>query len=274
MLVGIAVGYQNLGTSEGAGAVMNAIPFITLTDATEEGYWLSDLKPQGYLNNKALTKSGVTGQFSVQLLNENGRAIATYKWAHTSGKSGWQNDARWVDPNNQNVVAHQADSDYFFKMGTGLWCFAPAHNGDATAVYSYNAAGQVCTNDVIWKLCSVAGAVAVANPYPVAIRLSSLTPTGYMNNKALTKSGVTGQFSVQLLNENGRAIATYKWAHTSGKSGWQNDARWVDPNNQTVVAGGENDLTILPGQGLWVFAPAHNGDVGNDYTIQVKCPTF
>lgn len=274
MLVGIVVGYQNLGTSEGAGAVMNAIPFISITDATEEGYWLSDLKPQGYLNNKTLSKSGVAGQFSVQILNEKGAATATYMWMHSSGKSGWQDNARWVDPNNQNVVAHQTDSDYFFKMGTGLWCFAPAHNGDATAVYSYNSAGEVCTNDVVWKLASVAGAVAVANPYPVAIKLSSLTPTGYLNNKTLAKSGVSGQFSVQLLNSNGAAIATYMWMHSVGKQGWQDNARWVDPDNQTIVPGGENDLTIEPGQGLWVFAPAHNGDTGNDYTILVKCPKF
>ena len=252
---------------------MNAIPFVNIEAG--DGFWLSDLKPQGYFANSNFERRGTDGDFSVQILNEEGRAIAIYNWKHTCNKGTWANDAHWNDPSSHEVVPHQVGSDYFFKQGTGLWTFAPAKStADATASYTVNSAGAVETNDVIWTLASVSGAVAVANPYPVAIKISSLKPTGYLNNANFERRGTDGDFSVQILNQEGRAIAIYNWKHTCNKGTWAADAHWNDPSAHEVVPGGDNDLTIQPGQGLWIFAPAHSGDTGTDYTIEVKCPAF
>lgn len=253
---------------------MNAVPFVDLTEG--DGFWLSDLKPQGYLGNTTLSRNGVNGQFSVQILNTSGFAEAIYNWKHGSNKGTWKNDARWAAPSGADVVPHTVGSDLFLPMGTGLWTTAPATSkDDSTAVYAVSSAGGVCTNDVIWTLPAVAGAVAVANPYPVSIRLSSLKPTGYLDNTTLSRNGVNGQFSIQILNDKGFADAIYNWKHGSNKGTWKNDARWADPSGADVVTGGDNDLVILPGQGLWVTGPAHSKDDAEAvYMIEVKCPAF
>ena len=251
---------------------MNACPFVFCGDT--DGFWLSDLKPTGYLENSELIENGTDADFTIQILNDRGTAIATYMWKHTTKKSKWNEDGHWMDPSFEDVIPHQEGSDYFFKAGVGLWTTSPEKSeDDLEAKYQIISSGAVTEESVTWTLSKLGGAVAVANPYPLSFLLSSLTPEGYLDNTELIANGTDADFTVQLLNQRGTAIATYMWKHTTKKSKWNEDGHWMDPSFEDVIPGGENDLSIEPGQGLWVTAPEHSeDDMEADYTITVNFP--
>ena len=237
------------------------------------GTWLSSITPTGYENNADLKDAEETrGEFSIQILTAYGELLSMYKWVQSYDGSEWVDDGHWLDPSNATIVPGGAN-DLLLAPGAGIWfSAADVSDDDPEAAYSEISSGSVNTNDVTVTLVP-GGCGAFGNPYPVAIKLSSLVPTGYQDNEDLIDAEETrGEFSIQLLTAYGELLSMYKWVQSYDGSEWVDDGHWLDPSNATVVPGGANDLTINPGDGLWISAPEHAGDDEADYTITFKYP--
>ena len=267
------VGYQKVNLNLD-GAKMLGAPFICVNGSAEKGFWLSDLRPEGYLENTDLVASGTDGDFSIQLLNTSGHTAAKYSWVHAAKKKKWSGEGYWNDPSAEPVIPH-GENDHYFAPGSGMWTFCPdVSEDDSDATYSVTPAGEVCTDSVTWHLPMVAGAAAFANPYPVSIWLSDLIVEGYLDNTDLVASGTDGDFSIQLLNKSGHTSAKYSWVHASKKKKWSGDGYWNDPSAEPVIAHSDNDLQITSSMGLWIFAPDRSDDDPEaDYFITVNYPT-
>ena len=111
------------------GAKMIGAPFVCVNGSAEKGFWLSDLRPEGYLENTDLEESGTDGDFSIQLLDTSGFPAATYSWVHESKKKKWSGDGYWTDPSYEQVIAH-SDNDLQITSSMGLWIFAPDRSED------------------------------------------------------------------------------------------------------------------------------------------------
>ena len=241
------------------------------------GTWLSSITPTGYANNCDLKDAEETlGEFNIQLLTSTGARLSTYLWAQTydTSEEKWNDDGHWIDPETAPVVPGGAN-DLLLSPGAGLWFQASdVSDDDSEAAYSAVTSGQVSTNDVSITLVP-GGCGAFGNPYPVAIKLSSLVPTGYQDNEDLKDAEETlGEFNIQLLTATGARLSTYLWAQTydAGEGEWNDDGHWIDPETATVVPGGANDLTINPGDGLWIQAADKAGDDEATYSITFSYP--
>ena len=267
------VGYQNLDTNVG-GAKMKSAPFIGC-DGTA-GTWISSLKPQGYEANQDLIDGeGTTGEFNIQLLTKSGGLAGLYTFVRSYDPDAgeWNDDAHWVNPNGDEVVAGTS-TDYLFPAGSGMWTIAPDYADDDGADYTVTTAGAVSTNDVKFVL-NAGGAKACGNPFPVGVKLSSLVPTGYLNNQDLIDGeGITGEINIQLLTSTGGLAGLYTWvqSYDADAEEWNDDGHWVNPNGDVVVAGTATDYTISAGEGLWILAPDYAEDDGAEYSITIKYP--
>ena len=267
------VGYSDLDTNVG-GAKMKSAPFLAIGGAA--GTYVSSLTPKGYEANQDLIDGeGTSGEFNIQLLTKSGGTAGTYSFvrSYDVDNDEWNNDAHWVNPNGQTVVAGTA-TDYLFPAGSGMWTIAPDYADDDGAEYTVTSSGEVSTNDVKFVL-NVGGAKACGNPFPVGVKISSLVPTGYLSNQDLIDGeGTSGEFNIQLLTKTGGTAGTYSWVQSYDVDGdqWNDDGHWVNPNGQVVVAGTASDYTISAGEGLWVLAPDYADDDGAEYSITIKYP--
>lgn len=253
---------------------MKSASFLSIGN---NGTWLSSITPTGYENNTDLKDAEETlGEFNIQLLTSTGAMLATYGWAQTydASEEKWNDDGHWIDPSMEDVVPGGAN-DLLLAPGAGLWFQASdVSDDDSEATYSEVSSGQVSTNDVTITLVP-GGFGAFGNPYPVAVKLSSLVPTGYQDNEDLIDAEETlGEFNIQLLTSTGAMLATYGWAQTydSGEGEWNDDGHWIDPSMEDVIPGGANDLTINPGDGLWIQAADKAGDDEATYSITFSYP--
>ena len=108
---------------------MIGAPFVCVNGSAEKGFWLSDLRPEGYLENSDLVSSGTEGDFSIQLLNTSGHTTSTYSWVHASKKKKWSGDGYWNDPSFEPVIAH-SDNDLQITSSMGLWITTPDRSED------------------------------------------------------------------------------------------------------------------------------------------------
>ena len=267
-----AVGYSKAALNDG-GAKMVGTPF-TVVGATDKGFWLSDLIPQGYLDNcDYRDDQGIDGQFAVQILSSSGHADAIYSWVHPAKKGSWKDGQHWNDPSSEEVEP-RGENDLFITPGTGLWFYAPDRSEeDPDAIYSVTPAGEVSKDTVKFSLRS--GATACSNPFPCDIWLSDLIPEGYLDNcDYRDDQGIDGQFAVQLLSKSGHADAIYSWVHPAKKGSWKDGQHWNDPASEEIDPHGDNDLKITAGMGLWIYAPDRSEeDLDADYFINVNYPT-
>ena len=259
---------------------------------------ISSIIPQGYEENSDLwDNKGIEGEFSIQLLAPDGTTaiipgteeepiLMLYNWVHSCTKKGvWSDDAHWIDPYYEDIEA-DADNDYLFPRGTGLYMNIPENSGDdPEAVYDTTPAGEVNTNDVKAVL-NPGYAAGFGNPFPVNIRISSLIPVGYEDNADLwDNKGIEGEFSIQILASDGTTaivpgteeepiLMLYNWVHSCTKKGvWNDDAHWIDPYYEDIEAGADNDFVIESGVGLWINAPEQSEDDAEaEYSITFKYP--
>ena len=92
---------------------------------------------------------------------------------------------------------------------------------------------------------------AEGNP---CIKLSSVKPTGYENNAAVTKKGgINGDYVMQVLATTGKMFESYSWVHKCSKVDDPTQAVWQEgywkSTKGTVSA--DNDVLIRPGMGFW-----------------------
>ena len=202
------VGYAQSGLT--SGFTLSSSQFLTVRSGT--GTELQSIKPTG---------DGTSDCVSIQTLDFAGRAVDTYTWCDWAGDSGDQE--AWSDGSGEIIEG------VTFAPGQGLWVYG------ASAEQGIQTAGKVGTDDVQVTLCS--GFVAVGNPFPVAISLQDIVPTG---------DGTSDCVSIQTLDFAGRAVDTYTWCDWAGDSGDQE--AWSDGSGEIIEG-----VTFAPGQGLWVY---------------------
>ena len=172
-------------------------------------------------------EAGTEADVQVQTLDEYGRTVKNYAFYDVPGEfKGWFDD--------EEVQAEAGD--VVFQPGEGLWSMS---SGDGFGIQS---AGVVPTSDVAVLLQE--NGLSIVNPTPVAIKLSQCTISGYD-----AEAGTEADVQVQTLDEYGRTVKNYAFYDVPGEfTGWFDD--------EEVEAADDNDVDILPGQGLWTMSSA------------------
>ena len=209
------VGYSQSTLNKG----MTLVTPQFLAIGSVEGLDVQTLKPTG-------EDVDGDGAVNIQLLDAFGRTVDGSKcfwvdWSADDDIVGWTKDMS------------DLATDVVVAPGQALWMAAP----DTTT--SIQSAGKVGLADVVVSLRQ--GMTAVGNPFPVAIDLQDIIPTGDVD----TEGGV----NIQSLDAFGRTVAGSKYF-------------WVDWSADDDIVGWTQDMSDLvdgvkvqPGQGLWVSSP-------------------
>ena len=195
------------------GAKATGASFVTIG---ETGCRLTNIAPAGF--------DKTTGGVAIQILNNYGRTTKTYKY-YKGGRGsyaieGWYDETTRITPEN----------DVVFAPGTGLWI-------TGTDGFTFRTSGQVLFDDVVCNLRT--GATMLSNPYPMAVKLTNITPAGF--------DKTTGGVAIQILNNYGSTTKTYKY-YKGGRGSYATEG-WYDGTTRITP---ENDVAFEPGAGLWV----------------------
>lgn len=269
--------------SKGGGFKMISPSFLTIG---KNGCHLSELIPTGYEYNEDMVyvAFGTTGQFNIQVLNAEGKVVATYGWVRTNmsyDPEGWEDDGHWTTPEGEVVPG--GANDILFTPGTGLYFKAPGNAGDEGTPYPLMVAGQVFNGTVPVKFLDDGGFQTLGNPYPTSIMLSSMIPEGYEYNEDMVyvAFGTTGQFNIQVLSAEGKVSKTYGWVRTNmtyDPEGWSDDGHWTTPEGEVVfnkeTGKYDNDVEFKQGDGFYFKSPGHEGDDPKEhpYTMRINYP--
>ena len=277
----------------------------------ERGVWLSDLTPAGYeYNRNGWYDEGI--DFIVTIRDANGgiakdkldksmtftyhRSFDAESW-YASGLTEdddesvqfWLDDGKWFFAGHE-LTPHVEGSDFWVDAGFGLWLETPTHNMDDDKTYTLVYSGQVNLNPC--KLNFRDGKNPMGNMFPVPIRLSSLTPTGYLYNRnGWYDEGIDFFFIIRDANggtakRDGKPLS-FQWRQSFDAESWYasgltedddesvqfwlDDGKWYFAGHPITV-GGEDDEIFPAGQGLWIEAPAHNMDDDQTYSVTFTCP--
>ena len=158
----------------------------------------------------------------MQTLDAYGNGVAMYNWIDYAGDSG--DEKAWIDADTFEIV-----TDVAIQPGQGLWV------AGTSSSQGFQSSGKVGTSDVNVALKN--GFTAVVNPFPVAVNLQDIVPTG---------DATSDNVYMQTLDAYGNGVAMYNWIDYAGDSGDQE--AWIDADTFEVVT----DVTFAPGQGIWV----------------------
>jgi hypothetical protein len=109
-------------------------------------------------------------------------------------------------------------------------------------------------------------------------KISDLAVKGYLGNENFVDAGSEGDFNFQFLDSAGRSDGAYQWVQPWDweleEATWSASPYWYDVDAGTeVVAGGENDIDIPAGKGIWFYAPAKGeNDADAEYKLTIKSP--
>ena len=220
------VGYEKINLA--AGSTLVGVQF------SEVGGEALSLAKVGTL---PASDAGITedGDFVTTLKCWTGNGYVTYGWSGTAGTDLLDNpelDNQWLD-------ADLAPADEDADTSTGFWVKAPKAS-------TLTISGEVSTDASIAVSLS-AGANIVANPYPVATKISDF---GKLD---ASFAGITedGDFVTTLKYWTGNGYVTYGWSGTAGTDLLDNpalDNKWLDADLATV------DEEIPCGTAVWIKA--------------------
>lgn len=219
------VGYST--TELCAGAKATGASFLSIG---EDGCKLTDIVPTGF--------DKTTGGVAIQILDNYGLMAKIYKY-YKGGRGSFATDG-WYDGTTRITT----ENDVVFAPGTGLWM-------TGSDGYSFQTSGQVLFDNVVCKLRT--GATMIANPYPMSLKLTNITPAGFEK----TSGGV----AIQILDNYGMTTKTYKY-YKGGRAAYAVDG-WYDGTTRITL---ENDVAFEPGAGLWV-------DGADGYTLTLSLGT-
>ena len=167
------------------------------------------------LESIAPVGNDVADNVAIQTLDAFGRTVDTYSWNDWVAET-----ACWVNDDFEEVTG------VTFPAGQGLWVFGSA------STQGLQTAGKVGIEDVSVQLQN--GATGTGNPFPVAIDLNDIIPTG---------DDVADNVAIQTLDAFGRTVDTYSW------NDWVAETPcWVNDDFEPL-----EDVSFAAGQGLWVF---------------------
>ena len=218
------VGYEKIALS--AGNTLVGVQF------TEVGGTDLSLATVGTLPSE---DDGVTedGDFVTTLKCWTGNGYKTYGWSGSAGTDLLDNpelDNQWLD-------ADLAPADADAEVSSGFWVKAPKAS-------TLTISGEV-PSDASIEVPVAAGANIVANPYPVATKISEF---GQLDSSF---AGITedGDFVNTLKVWTGNGYVTYGWSGTAGTDLLDNpslDNKWLDSDLQIVT-------TEIPyGTAVWI----------------------
>lgn len=227
------VGYQTQNTA-GTGFAMKSASF-TSVGATDGSSTLADIKIGGYeAYDEDTDEGGTTGDFSIQFLNGSGKTTATYRWIDDDTETGWKYNGSIIDA---STVALPSGGAVWTK-GAGL---------------TMTSAGAVSDADTVVKT-EPTGFQAVGNTTPVDVTLADLAVTGYdPYDEDTDEGGTTGDFSIQVLNAQGKTTATYRWIDDDTETGWKYNGDIIDATTVTIPAG---TGVWVKGSGLTLTIPS------------------
>ena len=161
------------------------------------------------------TGDGISDNVEIQLLTAGGSTESYYTW------NDWMyENACWVDADLNEATG------VTFAPGQGLWVMG------ASASQAIQSAGKVGASDVVVTLRN--GGTATGNPFPVAVNLNDIVPTG---------DDLSDNVEIQILTPGGNTESFYTW------NDWMyENPCWVDADLNEAKG-----VTFNPGQGLWVM---------------------
>ena len=210
-----------------SGAKATGASFLTVG---ENGCKLTSIVPAGF--------EKTSGGVAIQILDNYGLMTKIYKY-YKGGRGAYAIEG-WYDGTTRITT----ENDVVFAPGTGLWM-------TGSDGFSFQTSGQVLFDDVVCKLRT--GATMIANPYPMPLKLTNITPAGFEK----TSGGV----AIQILDNYGLMTKIYKY-YKGGRGAYAIEG-WYDGTTRITT---ENDVAFEAGAGLWV--------VGSDgYTLTLSLGT-
>lgn len=166
------------------------------------------------------TGDDTSDNVEIQLLTAGGNTAEYYTW------NDWMFETPcWVDKDGN------AAEGVSFAPGQGLWVMGTSSN------QSVQSAGQVGMDDIVVTLRN--GGTATGNPFPVAISLDTVVPTG---------EDTSDNVEIQILTAGGNTAEYYTW------NDWMFESPcWVDKDGNVA-----ENITFAAGQGLWVMGTSSN----------------
>lgn len=140
-------------------------------------------------------------------------------------------------------------NDVKILPGEGLWIYSPSTD------FAIQSAGMVPDGDIEVSLRANGQAKMVVNPMPATVTFGDIRVSGYDPEEGY------GDFQIiaQTLDGFGRTVNSYSWCDFEEEGefyvGWYDD----DMNDY-------NDLTLAPGEGLWIYSPS------TDYSVVFSSP--
>ena len=221
------VGYSSSPLDEEYGAVLTSPQFIA-PGSSNATILLGAVKPVGN------AESDLGYNIEIQKLNNWGGTVdgVDYTWDGT----------KWVDTDT-NADA----SNVQLTAGEGLWVYSMM--GEAVA---FQSSGEVGEADICFPLDDDYGAAAVANGFPVAVKLNDIVL------EAAQGVDLGYNIEIQKLNNWGGTVEgiDYTWDGT----------KWTDTDTGAAIP---DSVVIAPGEGLWVY-----NMTGEAVIFRIPAPEF
>ena len=229
MLVGIIVGYAGNNLVNGFKAIAPSFVALAEKDGVK-GFWLTQVVPGG-----AEQYTASANPIALQTLDAMGNAAQSFSYHKGDTARAYKNFDGWY----LGVTAIKPENDVFFPVGTGLW----VSGADSLTITT---AGEVLKDSVRADL--VDGFRLVANPFPVAVKLTNIVPSG-----AEQYTASVNPIALQTLDAMGNAAQSYSYHKGDTARAYKNYDGWY--LGVTAIKP-ENDVEIPAGASLWVSGNA------------------
>ena len=267
------VGYQDIPLNDDGFSIVGASFINVGATGANTGLHVTDIKVKGYLDHEGFQYAGTDGDFTMMIIDNDGRGVHTYTythewdWSKNGGAGDWADEGYWVDFIAGEIVVKDGTYDIVIPAGQGLFFSAPTFDdGDTTAGNTFVVGnnGEVYQQTIPFVI-NDDGFTGISNPYPTGVPVSTVRVTGYLDHEAFQYAGTVGDFTMAIIDKDGRGVHTYSYVHewdfdaNEGAGGWASAPKWMDMQaGEDVVAGGALDYALPGGQGLLINAPAYD----------------
>ena len=237
----IVVGYAGDAMVNGFRSV--GAQFVTV-GTVEKGFYLSGATVTG-----ADQFTASVNPVELQTLKSDGTMDLTYTYHKGDTGRSYKNFDGWYS--GTKPVQAGTDTDVFFPIGTGLWL-------SSSEKLSLVTTAEVVMDSIQCDLTS--GFKLIANPYPVAVKLSSIEILG-----ADQYTASVNPIELQTLKPDGTMELTYTYHKGDTGRSYKNFDGWYS-GTKPVQAGTETEVLIPAGGAVWVNA------TGTQFKIKIPTP--
>ena len=223
------MGYAGNNLVNGFKAIAPSFVNIAEKDGVK-GFYLTQVVPSG-----AEKYTSTENKLELQTLNANGGMAEGYVYHKGDTARAYKNYDGWY----YGTTAIKPENDVFFPVGTGFWV-------SGTASMTITTSGEVVQDSLQCDL--VDGFRLVANPFPIAIKLTQIVPSG-----ADKHTSTENKLELQTLNANGGMAEGYVYHKGDTARAYKNYDGWY---YGTTAIKPENDVEIPAGASLWVSGNA------------------